>query len=152
MTLLSPGSIAPDFTLKDQHGKEWRLSDAVMKGDVVLSFVPFAFTGTCSVEMGCISKDKAKWSSKGATFVGISCDSPYANKAWAEKEGYSHAILSDLHRTACKAYGLYWSDLNVANRGTVVIGQSGDGKGKIKHIDARPPGQAMDWEMVVGMV
>ena len=152
MSTLATGSIAPDFTLKDQHGKEWTLADAVRKGDVVLSFVPFAFSGPCSIEMGCISKDLAKWSAKGATFVGISCDSPYSNKAWAEKEGYSHTILSDLHRATCKAYGSYWADLNVASRGTVVIGKAADGKGTIRHIDARPPGQTMDWEKILAMV
>lgn len=152
MTTLSPGSIAPDFTLKDQHGKEWTLAEAVRKGDVVLSFVPFAFTSVCSTEMGCISKDISVWSKKGATVVGIDCDSPYANKAWSERDGYTHTILSDLKRDVVKAYGLYWSDLNVAQRGTVVIGQSHDGKGKVKHIDARPPGQAMKWDDVLGMV
>jgi len=150
--MLNVGDTAPDFTLKDQHGKEWTLSAALKKGDVVLSFVPFAFTGVCSTEMGCISKDIATWSKKGATVVGVDCDSPYANKAWAEKEGYTHTILSDLKRDVVKAYGLFWADLNVANRGTVVIGKAADGKGKIKHVDARPPGQAMDWNNVLAMV
>ena len=150
--MLKVGDTAPDFTLKDQHGKEWTLSAALKKGDVVLSFVPFAFTGVCSTEMSCISKDIATWSKKGATVVGVDCDSPYANKAWAEKEGYTHTILSDLKRDVVKAYGLFWADLNVANRGTVVITKAADGKGKIKHIDARPPGQAMDWNNVLAMV
>lgn len=150
--MLKIGDTAPDFTLKDQHGKEWTLSTALKKGDVVLSFVPFAFTGVCSTEMSCISKDIATWSKKGATVVGVDCDSPYANKAWAEKEGYAHTILSDLKRDVVKTYGLYWADLNVANRGTVVIAKAADGKGKIKHIDARPPGQAMDWNNVLTMV
>lgn len=150
--MLKIGDTAPDFTLKDQHGKEWTLSAAIKNGDVVLSFVPFAFTGVCSTEMGCISKDIATWSKKGATVVGVDCDSPYANKAWAEKEGYTHTILSDLKRDVVKAYGLFWADLNVANRGTVVIAKAPDGKGKIKHIDARPPGQAMDWNNVLAMV
>jgi alkyl hydroperoxide reductase subunit AhpC len=57
-----------------------------------------------------------------------------------------------MHRQVCKAYGLYWADLNVANRGTVVIGKSADGKGKIKFIQAREPGKAMDWDAVLGMV
>lgn len=150
--MLKVGDTAPDFTLKDQHGKEWTLSAALKKGDVVLSFVPFAFTGVCSTEMGCISKDIATWSKKGATVVGVDCDSPYANKAWAEKEGYTHTILSDLKRDVVKTYGLFWADLNVANRGTVVITKAADGKGKVKHIDARPPGQAMDWNNVLAMV
>src|SRR5262245_16437318 len=92
------GDTAPDFTLLDQDRKEWKLSEYVKTGDVVLSFVPLAFTSVCSVEMKCISDDFAKWSAKGATVVGVDCDSFAANKAWAEKDGYKHAILADMHR------------------------------------------------------
>jgi peroxiredoxin len=146
------GDIAPDFTLTTQDRAEWKLSDAVKKGDVVLAFYPLAFTGVCSTEMKCVSDDFAKWSAKGATVVGVSCDSFASNKAWAEKEGYKQVLLSDIHRDVCKGYGLYWGDLNVANRGTVVIKQSADGKGKISFVEARPPGQAMTWNQILEMV
>lgn len=149
---LGVGDHAPDFVLPDQGKADWRLSDHVKKGDVVLSFVPFAFTGVCGTEMKCISRDIAEWKARGATVVGIDCDSPYANRNWAEKEGYTHTILSDIHREVCKAYGLYWPDANVASRGTVVIGQAADGRGKVKFIQARPPSQAMDWEQVLAQV
>lgn len=151
-SLIAVGDTAPDFTLQTQDKKDWKLSDAVKQGDVALCFVPFAFTGTCSVEMKCISDDLAKWSTKGSTVVGISCDSWFANKAWAEKEGYTHTILSDLHRDIAKGYGLFWSDLNVANRGTVVIGKAADGKGKVKFVQAREPSKAMNWNDVLAMV
>lgn len=151
-SLIAVGDFAPDFTLQTQDKKDWKLSDAVKQGDVALCFVPFAFTGTCSVEMKCISDDLAKWSAKGSTVVGVSCDSWFANKAWAEKEHYTHAILSDLHRDVAKGYGLFWNDLNVANRGTVVIGKAADGKGKVKFVQAREPSKAMNWNDVLAMV
>ena len=151
-SLIGVGEVAPDFTLLDQDRKEWTLSEAVKKGDVALCFVPLAFTGVCSTEMGCISKDAGKWSGKGATVVGISCDSFAVQRAWAEKEGYTQRLLADMHRQVCKAYGLYWADLNVAQRGTVVIGKAADGKGKVKFVEAREPSKAMDWERVLGMV
>jgi len=146
------GDTAPDFTLPDQNREDWKLSDHIKKGDVVISVVPFAFTGVCGTEMGCISKDIAVWSGKGATVVGLDCDSVFANKAWAEKEGYQHSILSDQHREIAKGYGIYWPDMNVANRTTIVIGKSADGKGKVKFIQTRAPGQAMDWDAVLAMV
>jgi peroxiredoxin len=148
-TPLAVGDVAPDFTLLDQDRKEWKLSEAVKKGDVVLSFVPLAFTGVCGTEMGCIAKDAATWQGKGATVVGISCDSFATQKAWAEKEGYTQRLLADMHRQVCKAYGLYWADLNVSQRGTVIIGKSADGKGKVKSSQAREPGKAMDWDSVL---
>lgn len=149
---IAVGDIAPDFVLPDQNRQEWRLADHVRKGDVVLSFVPFAFTGVCSTEMKCISSDFEAWSSKGATVVGIDCDSFAANQAWAEREGYKHQILSDLHRHVCKAFGLYWADLNVSQRGTVVISKSEDGNGRVKFVQARPPSQGMNWTDVLAMV
>ena len=82
--MLKPGLTAPEFTLPDQAKANWTLSDHVRTGDVVLCFFPFAFTGVCSVEMRCISDEMAKWAAKGATVVGVSCDSMFANKAWAD--------------------------------------------------------------------
>lgn len=146
------GSPAHDFALLTQDKGEWRLSEQVRKGDVVLCFFPFAFTGTCSVEMKCISSEIAAWQAKGAQVVGISCDSHHVNKAWAQREGYTHVILSDLHREVCKAYGFYWADLNVASRGTVVIAKDPQGQGKIKFVQARPPGEAMEWEQIAAQI
>jgi peroxiredoxin len=151
-TPIAVGEIAPDFTLTTQDRAEWKLSDAVKKGDVVLAFYPLAFTGVCSTEMKCVSDDFSTWSEKGATVVGVSCDSFAANKAWAEKEGYKQTLLSDLHREVCKGFGLYWADLNVSSRGTVVIKQSADGKGKVSFVQARPPGQAMAWNDILAQV
>ncbi len=149
---IAVGDSAPDFTLTDQNKGEWSLAEHVKKGDVVLCFYPLAFTGVCSTEMRCVSDDFSKWSGKGSTVVGVSCDSFAANKAWADKEGYKHTLLSDIHRAVCKAYGLYWPELNVANRGTVVIGKDASGKGKVKFVQARQPGNAMKWEDVLAMV
>ncbi len=124
-TIIPAGQPAPDFEVQDQHRQPWKLSDQFKHGagEVVLCFFPFAFTGVCAAENQCISREIERWTSKGARVVGISCDSTAALHAWAEKEGYTHTLLSDLHRTVCKAYGLYWPDLNVAWRGTVVVGR-----------------------------
>ena len=122
------------------------------KGDVVLCFYPLAFTGVCSTEMKCVSAEMGTWSAKGAQVVGISCDSFASNKAWADAEGLKQVLLCDMHREVCKAFGLYWSDLNVSQRGTVVIGKSADGKGVVKFVQARQPGNAMKWEEVLAQI
>lgn len=146
---LSVGETAPDFVLPDQTKKEWRLSDAVKKGDVVLCFFPLAFTSTCSVEMKCVNDEMANWQKKGATVVGVSCDSFATLKAWAEQMGLKQTLLSDIHRQVCKAYGLFWPELNVSQRGTVVIGKAADGNGKVKWAEGREPGKAMKWDEVM---
>lgn len=148
-TPIAVGDDAPDFTLTDQHRKEWRLADAVKSGDVVLCFFPLAFTGVCSAEMKCVNDEMAQWQSRGATVVGISCDSFAALKAWADQLGLRQTLLADMHRRVCRAYGLYWPELNVARRGTVVIGRAADGRGRVKAVQSREPGNAMNWEDVL---
>lgn len=148
-SVITAGETAPEFVLKDQHRADWRLSDAVKRGDVVLCFFPMAFTGVCSTEMKCVDAEMASWQTKGAQVVGVSCDSFAVLKAWADQLGLKQTLLADMHRDVCKSYGLYWPELNVAHRGTVVIGQSTDGRGKVKWVQAREPGRAMNWEDVL---
>lgn len=147
--VVAPGQIAPDFTLKDQHRNDWKLSEHVKKGDVVLCFFPLAFTGVCGTEMKCVNDEIDQWQKKGAQVVGISCDSFASLKAWAEQLGLKQTLLADMHREVCRAYGLYWKELNVASRGTVVVGKSADGVGKVKWSQSREPGKAMSWEEVL---
>ncbi len=149
---IAVGDSAPDFTLTTHDRKDWSLAEHVKAGEVVLCFYPLAFTSVCSTEMRCISDDFTKWTEKGATVVGVSCDSFAANNAFAEKEKYKQILLCDMHRAVCKAYGLYWPELNVSARGTVVIGQSSDGKGKVTFVQARQPGNAMKWEDILQQV
>jgi peroxiredoxin len=146
---ISQGEAAPDFTLKDQHRAAWHLADAVRKGDVVLCFYPLAFTSVCSTEMKCVNDEMDNWREKGATVVGISCDSYAAQKAWADSMGFQQTLLADMHRQVCRAYGLYWPELNVSSRGTVVIGQNLSGKGTVKWVQAREPGKAMSIDEVL---
>ncbi|MBC7773062.1 MAG: redoxin domain-containing protein [Pyrinomonadaceae bacterium] len=152
LTPITVGEVAPNFTLKDQLRADWNLADAVKKGDVVLCFFPLAFTSVCSTEMKCVNDEMGKWEAKGATVVGISCDSFAALKAWADQMGLKQTLLADMHREVCKAYGLYWPDLNCSSRGTIVIGQDASGTGKVLWVQAREPGKAMTFEEVLAHV
>jgi peroxiredoxin len=147
--VIAVGQVAPNFTLKDQNRNDWTLADHVKKGDVVLCFFPLAFTGVCGTEMKCVNDEIDQWQKKGAQVVGISCDSFATLKAWADQLGLKQTLLADMHRDVCRAYGLYWKDLNVSSRGTVVIGKSPDGAGKVKWVQSREPGKAMNWEEVL---
>lgn len=151
-TPVAAGDTIADFTLPDQDRKDWRLSDAAKRGDVVLCFFPFAFTGVCGTEMKCITTEMASWQQKGATVVGISCDSSFVQKAWANAEGFKHTILSDQHRQVCRALGLYWADMNTTHRATVVVGKSADGKLTAKWVQTREPRNGMSWDEVLAHV
>ncbi len=151
-TFVKAGETIEDFTLQDQERKDWTLSGAARGGDVVLCFFPFAFTGVCGTEMKCISAEMAAWQKKGATVVGVSCDSPFVLKEWAAKEGFKHTMLSDLFRQVCKSLGIYWADMNVAGRGTVIVGKSADGKLRVKWAQQREIKAAMKWDEVLAAV
>ncbi len=124
MAAIAVGRPAPDFKLKDQDGNEVTL--ASLKGtNVVLCFYPFDWSSVCSAENTCFSNDLPKFTDAKAKVFGISCDSWFSHKAWKDKLGLKHTLLSDLHRTAAKAYGLYREDLNCAERATVVVDKTG---------------------------
>lgn len=144
-SFIGVGETAPDFELQTQDRSPWKLSDALKKGEVVLCFYPLDFSPVCSTEMKCVTDDMAKWTAKGAQVVGISCDSFYAHKAWADALGLKQTLLADMHRAVCKAYGVYWADLNISGRATVVI----DPSGKVKWAQKREPKNAMNFEEVL---
>ncbi len=149
LSFISAGEEMPDFTLPTQTREEFKLSEALEKGDVVLCFFPLAFTGTCGTEMECVSKDMAKWKARGAQVVGVSCDSYASLKAWAEKQGYQQVFVSDIHRTLCKGLGIFWPELNVSGRGTVVITKDAAGKAVVKWSQKREIRNAMNFEEVL---
>lgn len=148
-SIIAAGEKAPDFTLSTQNREDWTLAEAVKTGDVVLCFFPLAFTGVCETEMKCVDAEMDAWKAKGATVVGISCDSFATLKAWADQNGFGHTLLSDSHRNVCKQYGLHWAKLNVSQRGTVVIGQDPSGTGTVKWSQGREPSNAMAWDEVL---
>lgn len=143
---ISVGETAPVFTLLDQTKSEWRLSEALKKGDVVLCFYPLDFSPVCSTEMKCVTDEMDRFASGGAQVVGISCDSFFVHEAWAKSLGLKQPLLADMHRSVCKAYGFFFPDLNVSSRGTVVIGKDG----KVKWVQARELKDAFKLEDLIG--
>ncbi len=118
------GDVAPDFTLKDQDGNPVTLSSFQGK-NVVLAFYPFDWSSVCSAENCAITSDLPKFDGKETVVFGVSCDSHHSHKAWKEKLGLKHSLLSDLKREVCKKYGLYLEEMNCAKRATVVVDKSG---------------------------
>lgn len=119
------GDEAPDFTLKDQDQNEVKLSDFRGKKNVVLAFYPLDWSPVCTNENKCLTDDLPKFQSENTEVLGISCDSPFSHKAWAESLDLKHKLLSDLHRTTTKAYGLYFEPFNCSKRATVVVDKNG---------------------------
>jgi peroxiredoxin len=124
---LATGEAAPDFELKNQDNEAVKLSDFRGEKAVALVFVPFAFTGVCTGEFCELSNDIADFEAKGVQVLGITCDRPFSNKAWAEAEGITFPVLSDgwPHGEVSKAYDNFNEDLGCAMRKTVIIDKEG---------------------------
>ena len=56
-----------------------------------------------------------------------------------------HRVRSWSSISICRRYGLYWSDMNVCKRGTVVIGRDGE----VRWSEVREPSNAMDFDAVL---
>ena len=101
------GDKAPDFTLYDTERKPRSLSEFLGK-KTVLAFYPGAFTGVCTKEMCNIRDAVAALGSLDAQVVGVSVDSPFANKSFADQNRLGFPLLSDFTREVSSKYcGLY---------------------------------------------
>lgn len=123
-TPIAVGAVAPDFKLPDSEKKEWTLSEFKGKKAVALFFYPLDFSPTCSKENVCFSQDLSRYE-KFAQVFGISVDSVWAHKAYKASNGLKHTLLSDMHRSAIKAYGLFLPAANISQRATVLINKDG---------------------------
>jgi peroxiredoxin len=119
------GDVAPDFTLKDQDQKDVTLSSFKGKKNVVLAFYPLDWSPVCEGENKCLTDDFPSFSDSNSEVFGISTDSFFSHKAWADALDLKHRLLADMHRTVCKSYGLYFDALNCAKRATVIVGKDG---------------------------
>jgi len=124
---LSVGTTAPDFELKNQFGELVKLSSFKGEKNVVLLFIPFAFTGTCTGELCAIRDDLAAFQNDNVQVLAVSCDSPFTQKMFAEQEGYKFPVLADFwpHGAAAKAFGIFNEDIGCAMRGTFIIDKEG---------------------------
>ena len=131
------GDKAVDFTLvtKTTAGpKLVTLSEHIGKSNILLLFVPMAFTGTCTTEFCDISNGIAEYDALDAKVIGISGDNPFAQAAWAEKEGITIPLLSDYEHHVAQAYGVAYEKFlpeanlimgGVAKRSAFLIDKSG---------------------------
>jgi peroxiredoxin len=136
------GQQAPDFELKDQHGKPVRLSSFRGMKNVVLVFYPLAFSGVCSGELYALRDDFPEVDRDDVELLTVSVDSTYAHRAWADAQGFGFGLLSDFwpHGGVAKLYGVFDADRGLAVRGTFIIDKDGVVRWKVVH----PTPQARD--------
>jgi mycoredoxin-dependent peroxiredoxin len=139
--LPAPGEAAPDLTLPDTHGTPITLS-ALRGTPVCLVFLPFAFSGTCTFELRDLRDNHEDFEAAGVRVLGVTCDSVFTLRAWAEQEGLPFDLLSDFwpHGAVARAYGLLDEETGMARRGSVLV----DADGIVRWSTLSPGGAARD--------
>ncbi len=141
---LKVGDIAPDFTLRTGNGEVWHLADFRGKKNVVLAFVPFAFSPVCSAQLPSYEAEIERFKDFDTEVVSVSEDSTYALNAWSKSMGTSFPLLSDFYPQGqvVDLYGLR-HQRGMSNRAVIVI----DMEGVIRSIEVMDsPGDMPDNE------
>jgi glutaredoxin-dependent peroxiredoxin len=124
------GQKVPDFALPDSANKIRSLSEFLKDGPVLLVFFPFAFSGVCDKEMCTFRDSMPSFESSHVRLVGISVDSTFSLKAFAQTYNLSFPLLSDFNRKVIKLYG-------VLHDPWVAFGYKGVAKRSVFLIDRR---------------
>lgn len=106
------GQRVPDVMLVSSDRKPVKLSELLGK-PLVLAFFPGAFTGVCTKEACTFRDSLQKFTDMNAQVIGISIDSPFAQKAFADQNRLNFTFLSDFNRHAVRAFSI--EDPNFGN-------------------------------------
>ena len=124
--MISIGSKAPDFTLKDQNKKDIKLSKFAGK-KVILSFRPLAWTPVCHDQMLSLEQNIDHIKQHNTIAFGLGVDSVPSNKAWADSMGIRKtSLLSDFwpHGEVARAYGVFREVDGFSERANIIIDES----------------------------
>ena len=109
---------------------------------MALVFFPYAFSRICGAELCELRDNLEDFEAAGVRVLGVSCDPMFAQRAWAEQEGFGFALLSDFwpHGAAARAYGVFDEVAGMALRGSFLL----DADGIVRWSVVNPRGQARD--------
>jgi peroxiredoxin len=126
MSIIEPGTPAPDFRLEREDGEDFTRADLLGK-TTVLVFYPFAFSRVCTDQLQVYEEALEDFAAQGATLYGVSTDHSHSQRAFREKLGVSIEQLSDFEPkgATARAFGAYFEPRGCTNRAIVVVGPDG---------------------------
>jgi len=127
--VLSPGTKAPDFTLKKSPDQTLSLSE--LRGQpVVLVFYPADWSPVCGDELALFNEVLPEFQRYGARVVGISVDGVWCHKAYAKARNLDFPLLADFEPKGevSRKYGAYRAQDGFSERALFVL----DGEGVIR--------------------
>jgi peroxiredoxin len=121
------GQTAPDFSLMNQDKKEVKLSDFAGKKNVVLVWYPLDWSPTCTNEHACMVNEMRLFETLDAEVLGVSVDSTWSHKAYAEKMGIKYSLLADFHPRGAMSekFGVYLADKGITGRAIAIVNKAG---------------------------
>lgn len=93
--MLTPGDLAPDFSLPDQNGDQVRLSGFRDRGHVVLFFYPRDGTPVCTMEVRAFRDAHPAISELDAVVLGVSGDTISTHRRTIDRWGLPFSLLTD---------------------------------------------------------
>ncbi|HVG30946.1 MAG TPA: peroxiredoxin [Pyrinomonadaceae bacterium] len=124
---------APDFTLKDERGGDWRLSGQRGK-TVVLLFYPKDETPVCTRQLCSVRDNWEAYRETGAEVAAISTDTVESHRRFAENRRLPMRLLSDPRGEVSKLYRASSWLPGRAARAVVVV----DANGVVRHHKVQP--------------
>jgi peroxiredoxin len=124
--ILSPGTKAPDFTLKVTPDQDLTLSDLQGK-PIVLAFYPADWSPVCGDQMALYNQILPEFRKFEAELLGISVDGVWCHQAFAHERNLHFPLLADFHPkgSVARLYGAYRDHDGVCERALFVIDSQG---------------------------
>ncbi|MGD0770340.1 MAG: redoxin domain-containing protein [Tepidisphaeraceae bacterium] len=125
-SILSPGTVAPDFCLATEPGKLLRLSD--LRGQpVVLVFYPADWSPVCGDQLSLYNEILPEFERFNAHLLGISVDGPFCHAAYRQHRNLDLTLLSDFEPKGAvsRQYGAYDSKNGISQRAIFVLDDKG---------------------------
>ncbi len=127
MSIIEVGVKAPQFSLKDQHGKVMELQETRGK-KVILSFHPLAFTRVCTRQMQELEENREAFDKHNALAFGLSVDSVPCKHAWAKEIKVKHTrLLADFwpHGGVAEQLGIFREADGFSERAVILLDENG---------------------------
>ena len=123
MSIIEPGTPAPEFSLKTEEGEAFTRED-LAGNTTVFVFYPFAFSSVCTDQFHVYQEVLWDFTEQGATLYGVSTDAPDSQRAFRESLGVDIRMLSDFEPkgATAKAFGAYFEPGGMATRALVIVG------------------------------
>ena len=123
MSIVAPGAMAPEFTLKTEDGEDFTREDLAGR-TTVLVFYPSAFSPVCTDQLQVYEEALDDLRAQDAVLYGVSTDGSYSQKAFRESLNVTIPQLSDFEPkgAASRAFGAYFEPAGTTDRALVIVG------------------------------